>query len=261
MGNAKKTKNKAQQQVLAFAPGYGEGTAATRGSLRSLRNNDLGDLPGARREVRAIADYADGDFYIERGAKELSFKQKAENYRIIHLAMHGTADHENPLNSRLIFHTPTDSLEDGTLYAYEIYGLDLNTDMVVLSACETGTGQYANGEGVMSLGRAFMYAGASSVVQTSWEIPDKKSAQLMNSFYQSLSEGMDKASALQQAKLDYLSSSTKSDCHPFFWASFAAYGDVTPIKLEKQNSRWYWLLLIPVVLLGVWLLYRKFWRG
>ena len=90
------------------------------------------------------------------------------------------------------------------MYAHEIYQLDLNADLVVLSACETGYGKFNQGEGVMSLARSFMYAGTPSLVVSLWQVNDQSTAIIMQLFYEKLEKGMPKDIALRQAKLEYL---------------------------------------------------------
>jgi len=171
------------------------------------------------------------------GSKEV-FKEKSGIFSIIHLAMHGFVNMKNPMTSKLSFSSMlADSLnKDVTeLYAYEIHNLSLNADLVVLSACETGVGKSIRGEGVLSLARAFMYAGAPSVLTTLWEVNDFTSAALIETFYSNLSTGMSKPAALQQAKLTFLSKTNEISGHPSYWGSFVTIGNPKPIR-----TPWAW---------------------
>lgn len=245
--NSRKAKPHAKNECLAFAPfdNRDKSDLAMSGMLVALRDMDMQSLPGASREVQELSKFVKGDFRFGPEAGENIFKQEAEHFRILHLAMHGISDDKNPSNSRLIFNTKRDGLEDNQLFAYELYNMTLNAEMVVLSACQTGSGQFQQGEGVMSLARAFMYAGSQSVLQTLWNTEDQSSASMMAYFYEGLSSGLDKASALRQAKLKYLESGEGHQTNPFYWAGFTIYGDMAPIELQGQRN---YMLQVLIVL-------------
>ncbi|MDO8899257.1 MAG: CHAT domain-containing protein, partial [Bacteroidales bacterium] len=147
---------------------------------------------------------------------------------------------------------------DYELDTYELYSLQLDASLVVLSACNTGSGQLRYGEGIMSLTRGFFYAGVPSIVMTSWEINDNSGALLMEYFYKYLKDGMPKDIALQKAKLDYLEQSNQLKSHPFFWAAYMVIGDVTPI--ESGNS-WFLPVIIFASFILLMVLFIVFWKG
>ena len=116
------------------------------------------------------------------------------------------------------------SRSPGLLQAWEVFEqLRLDADLVTLSSCGTGTGQAPAGEGVLSLARAFQYAGARSVVASLWDIPDRSTALLMQRFYAGLAGGLDKDEALRRAQLALLHEPETS--HPFHWAAHQLVGD------------------------------------
>ena len=141
--------------------------------------------------------------------------------------------------SFLAFYELKDSIENEWLYNRELYDLELNADMVVLSACETGIGELQQGEGIISLARGFSYAGAKSIITSLWTVDDEEAPILMNSFYQYLDDGLSKDAALRQAKLDYIQNSPKP--HPYFWASFIPIGDMQPISFQKKWTSFFWV--------------------
>lgn len=263
--------NKQQQntaatgKLLGFASSY-QKDLFTNQSIKGLSQKHrelragLDELPGALAEVDYLKQTFEGNFYSREQAGEKHFKSKITDqyYSIIHLAMHGIVDPKEPSLSSLAFTYLNDSTEDDFLHAYELNSLHLQTDLVVLSACETGFGKYARGEGVLSIGRSFMYAGAPSLVMTLWSINDKATSILIKRFYQHLSEGYSKDEALKLAKLDYLNTSDGIATHPFFWASLISVGDTAPISINGSNSKLWWTIGGLVIMLiggGLW------WKG
>ncbi len=236
------------EECLAFS--FSDSTnskEATNMSLATLR--DAGDdLPGTREEIRAISNIIDGQYYFGSKAIEANFKRNADKYRILHLALHGEVDNERPENSRLFFTKSNDTIEDNYLYSHELFALNIPAELTVLSACNTGTGKLAKGEGIMSLGNAFQYAGAKSLLLTSWEVSDQTTPELMKYFYKNLKTGMSKAKALRQAKLEYLSTANVNRTHPFYWGGFYLVGDHTPIEFN-DNSFLYWILGIGLLVM------------
>ena len=197
-------------------------------------------LPWAEAEVRECSRWIRGRTYCMDAATEARFKRLAPESRIVHLATHAIVDDQNPLFSKLIFTQDTTSSEDGYLNTLELYSMDLSTDMVVLSACNTGYGKLVRGEGIMSLARGFMYAGSPSVIMSLWPVDDGATARLMSDFYSGLASGLTKDAALRRAKLNFLEDAETLKVDPFYWAGFISVGDTAPIRLNKR----------PVLLFG-----------
>ena len=137
--------------------------------------------------------------------------------RLIHFATHGFVDEARPYLSGLVLTRTRNSEVDGILRMHEIFNLRMRADIVVLSACNTGLGKQVSGEGLVGLTRAFLYAGANSLVVSLWQVADRSTADLMLDFYNFLKEGKDKVEALQRAKLRMIGSGGKTS-HPFYWA-------------------------------------------
>ena len=239
------------QQLLAFSFGL-EDSTITDGNqmpLRTLRSAG-DDLPGSRQEIRSISELVDGEYYFGTFASEANFKKSAQDYKILHLAVHGETDDIDPDNSKLYF-TPNqeDSIEDNYLHAFELYNMRLNADLAVLSACNTGTGKIVRGEGILSLGRAFTYAGAKSLLLSQWDVADVAAPEIMEGFYTYLKKGYTKSKALKRAKLDYLESASDITSAPFYWGSFYILGDDSAIDFDEgSKSTWYWIAGLVLVM-------------
>ncbi len=131
---------------------------------------------------------------------------------------------KKPDFSSLVLSKDTNSGEDGFLQATEIFNLNLNADLVVLSACQTGLGKLVRGEGMIGLTRAFMYAGTPAVMVSLWSVSDISTATLMGEFYRNLvKHNLNKTDALRKAQLALLKDGKFA--HPFYWAPFVLVGD------------------------------------
>jgi CHAT domain-containing protein len=127
--------------------------------------------------------------------------------------------------------------------------------MVVLSACNTGIGAMVKGEGLMSLSHALSAGGVRSSVYSLWEVPDKETAEIITGFYKYLEKGYDKATALQQSKLDFLKSNPAKQ-HPYYWAGFILNGNTDSIS-KKSGNYLVWILAGMAAMLAAILVYRK----
>lgn len=241
----KQHRNKPSKGFLGVAPLF-EGELdttlyASRFIDYSNPRNRLTPLKGNIPEVESLQLITGGDVLIDTAATEAAFLSKASDYRVLHLSTHGKANDKVGDYSFLAFYELKDSLENEWLYNRELYDMELNADMVVLSACETGIGELQRGEGIISLARGFSYAGAKSIITSLWAIDDQESPVLMNSFYNYLDEGMTKDAALRLAKLDYIGTSSKPQ--PYFWAAFIPIGDMQAISFENPTPWWFWVLV------------------
>lgn len=258
----KKTRQFANKNVkgnyAGFAPKYEKNLLAMQDDYvnKLVRDGNL-DLPGATREVSQINKIVDGDVWMNLNATELNFKDRANDYNIIHLAMHGLLNDDEPMLSKLVFTHGGDSIEDGFLNAYEIYNLELNAELAVLSACNTASGKIKRGEGIMSLSRAFVYAGCPSILASLWKAPDQATSEIMINFYKNLKSGKDKASALRQAKLDFMENNPGIFNHPFYWSGFIPIGDMKPVQIEQGFKPEWWFLIAVILIAIFYLIIRK----
>ncbi len=215
---------------------------------------NLAKLPGALHEVSAIKGIFGFRSSLFAAATAEDFRRQASKYKIIHLALHSLVNDDKPLFSRLVFTQVSDSIQSD-ITANELYSMELNAEIAVLSACETGLGKLHRGEGMMSLSRAFMYAGVPSTVISLWEVPDQSASILMTKFYQSLKNGYRKDEALQRAKLEFIAENPEMS-HPFFWAGFVINGKTDPLSfsyfstLEMVSAAIIGLLAVTVVAIG-----------
>ncbi len=218
-----RTNTAATSGIIAFGdPMYGTQDAVTGGG-------ELRQLPYTRIEINEIASLfpvSQRRIFLGLEANEKTVKAESlQPYKYIHFAAHGNVDEAHPARSGIVLARLSDPKEDGTLQMTEVMQLKLNADLVTLSACRTGLGKLLNGEGMIGLTRAFIYAGASSVVVSLWNVNDVATASLMKSFYKNLQNGIPKDEALRQAKLELLSSEKRAWRHPYYWASFVLIGE------------------------------------
>jgi CHAT domain-containing protein len=189
--------------------------------------NRLAPLPRTRDEVEYITSlFPPGARKVLLGAEatERAFKgESLRRYRRLHFATHSLIDEQSASRSAVVLSPDDDALEDGLLEVGEVSGLDLDCDLVVLSACQTGRGRLFSGEGIVGLSRAFLYAGARSVIMSLWNVSDLSTGQLMKDFYRNLTSGLSNAAALREAKLRMVGGG-KQTRHPYYWSCFVMVG-------------------------------------
>lgn len=242
--------------LLAFAPSFEEASHGMD-TLKSERSM-LMPLLWAEREVKAIAGYFDSDVYVDSMATELVFNAEAGKHQIVHIASHSFIDNENPMYSKIAFaEVGNEGVTDGYLHTFELFNSELNAELAVLSACNTGLGVIKSGEGVMSLGYAFTYAGVPSTVMSYWTVDDKSTYRLMNWFYTNLSDGKDKNKALTEAKLNLLSMDNGVYSHPYYWSAFVLYGSTERIVDPSGKATYIIAVLIALLFVGFFILKKK----
>ena len=187
-------------------------------------------LPGTRREAEqivAMVPPSDRRLALDFAAsREMATTAELAQYRYVHLSTHGLLNSVHPELSGLVFSLVNErgEAQDGFLLAHEIFNLKIPAEAVVLSACETGIGKDIKGEGLVSLTRGFMYAGAPRVVVSLWGVSDSATTELMVRFYQGmLKEGRPPAAALRAAQLSLMND--KRWASPYYWAPFVLQGE------------------------------------
>ena len=175
-------------------------------------------------------------FRREEASKEQLINHSLDNYKIIHFATHSIIDEKIPARSSIVLSLDEDLTQDGFLQMREIYNLKLNSDLVTLSSCQTGLGEFIKGEGIEGINRAFFYAGTSSVLMSLWAVNDQASYQLMERFYFHLRSSESIMSALRKAKLELIDSNTLS--HPYYWAGFIVSGKADEVIFPHSINKW-----------------------
>jgi CHAT domain-containing protein len=188
----------------------------------------LEPLPEAETEVRALARLygrTRSRVYVGRDATESALKSSAVGRDVIHVAAHAVLDDEQPFYSSVVLAREGD--DDGLLEAWEVRDMDLDAELVVLSACQTGRGRVTPGEGVVGLSWALFAAGVPAAVVSRWNVESSSTAEMMVEFHrQLLSPGASKAEALRRAARRLLRKERFR--HPYYWAGFVALGAAGP---------------------------------
>jgi CHAT domain-containing protein len=240
-----KKSNKAPKKWIGFAPSFKTGNTYAQ---RACEMNELYDLSCSKEEVNQIQTFFGGDIFLGQEANKENFQQLAADYQIIHLATHACVDNQDGDLNRIF-------LVDDFLNNNDLSNYNLNADLAVLSACNTGSGEIIKGEGIYSISRGFIMAGVPSTLTTLWSVDDCTTSNLMQSFYQKLDEGLSKAAALRNAKLEHLENAEVITTHPYFWAAFIQSGN--PNAIKRSSFRYWWVALAIIAALGVLFIFNR----
>jgi len=196
-------------------------------AMRSSRRDLLPSIPRTRDEVEYVASLFPADrrrVYLGKESTEEAVKRESlRDYKRIHFATHSLIDEASPARSAVMFTLDSDEQEDGVLEVGEISELDIDCDLVVLSACQTGRGKLVSGEGIVGISRSFLGAGARGVAVSLWDVSDVSTSRFMKTLYQHLAEGAGNAAALRAAKLRMIAAGGALE-HPHYWAPFVLIG-------------------------------------
>lgn len=253
-----KREDKGEKDFIAFAPGFSD--QLKNNYLSGLKDSSQTDYnylsllpqPFSTRLALRLRDLFRGQAFVDEAASKNSFTSHAAGHKIIHIGTHAESNNLFPEFSRLIFAknlSGTD--EDNSLYVNEIYGCDLNTDLAVLTACETGRTGYQDGEGMISLAHAFYYAGSKSILTGLWKIDEHASTLIMNAFYENLARGEAKDEALRKAKLQYLEQANGRMLSPRYWGGLVIMGDISPVNITPYSGYTVWLVSFAILLLCI----------
>lgn len=239
---SKKSKH-SSQNILAFAP-FSQQEYKTDSNVIFSKLNNSGD------EIKDIT----GEKLANSEATKGIFLKKVNRFPVIHLATHASVNNKDPLQSFIAFHP---SEKDFKLYAAEIYNLRMDSvNLVILSACETGAGQLVKGEGLMSLSRAFAYAGCPNIITSLWKAEDKTTAFLGKRIHYHISRNQPYDIALQKAKLDLLKSREINPGFktPEYWSNLVFIGNYEPVNTGRN---WTWIALFIVILTVAYLILKN----
>nr|WP_315143043.1 CHAT domain-containing tetratricopeptide repeat protein [uncultured Flavobacterium sp.] len=207
------------------------------------------ELTFSKAEMQSIKTNFDGKFFDNSNATFDNFKMNAANYSILHLSTHATSgDIETPASIKFY--------DQEILYS-ELYSLNINPDLVVLSACETGIGKLYKSEGAMSVARGFQFAGAQNLLFSLWKVNDYTTSVFMDNFYENIKNGQSYLDANANAKLDFLKDKSISNAKksPYYWSAFVYYGG---IEKEETPTNYYFYILGLLILIGLFLVFKHF---
>jgi CHAT domain-containing protein len=257
--NRKKNQARRTPRVLAVAPKFNENQKIQLAEL-TKRDTSLINLTGALVECRNISNFFRTKLLTGFSATRQQFLDTYQDYNVIHLSTHGVPLKNEPAMMQLAFSASPGSGSDHMMSFYEVLNLQLNTELVVLSACKTGFGKINHGTGSLSLNWAFNKAGARSSVISLWDVNDYASAMIISDFYRNLAQGISKPEALRLAKLEYINSHDELMSDPYYWAGFIYYGPDDALVNSAGHSRTGIIILIigMLVAAAIALLYKRF---
>lgn len=234
---------------LGVAPIYEEDCS----ELESLLNN--------KNEIENICElFQTCKLLFDEEANKSGFLNRNDSYDVIHFACHTVIDKENSANSKIALSQHCENKgEDNSIYVSDILTQNFNSELVVLSSCESVTGKLIPGEGMSSLSKAFFHSNVASIVSTLWKSNDQISAEIMNRFYRYLHQGLPKDEALRLAKNDHLIKYDPDYQEPYYWAGFTLTGDTRPIAIKPLNVKFLMLGLV-LSILSIGYFYLKFFK-
>ncbi len=220
----------------------------------TYQDTSLPELTGAKSLIDNASLYEGTTVLFEEKATASNFLKYQGDQEIIHLNTHAGVDARTQ--------TPWIAFQDQKITLEDLYGIKNQAELIILDACKTNTGELALGEGIMSLSRGFFYNGSQSVLASLWNVNEKSSNTLLNSFYDEMRTGGTKSKALQVSKIKYIKEHQFSEALPYYWAAFTLTGSTKPIIMtpETSFSAVTYILLILGVGILVFLCKRYIWN-
>ncbi len=230
-----------EQYQVSYLPAASMLTDFDRGTLEDATSKEQqsplifgfsgnGHLQRALEEARTLAAMLDARCFLEEEATIARLSEQAPGSPIIHLATHGQSRLDAPNFSSVL-------LADGRFTAIDAFNLDLKScELVTLSGCETGLAMSGGGDEQLGLGRAFLAAGADSLVMSLWSVEDAATSEFMQLFYRHLLSGESKVQALRAAQCAFIARTGSIHVHPYYWGAFRLVGDTSPLQYVKIHS-------------------------
>ena len=220
----------------------------------TYQDTSLPELTGAKSLIDDVSLYQGTTILFEEEATASNFLKHQGDQEIIHLNTHAGVD--------TITQTPWIAFQDRKITLEELYGIKNQAELIILDACKTNTGELALGEGIISLSRGFFYNGSQSVLASLWNVNEKSSNTLLNSFYDEMRRGTTKSKALQISKTTYLKEHQFSEALPYYWAAFTLTGSTKPITITPETffSTFIYVLLVLGVGILIFLSKKYIWN-
>jgi len=214
---------------------------------------DPGTLPYSQVEATNISNLLQGSLYNLSDLEEMDVKRLFEGHQILHLVTHNTANETNPLLSGI---QPDLKSSSGAIHAIDIMNMDLKSELVILSGCNTGTGTDLKGEGLFSIAKAFYIAGCPNAIISLNKTEDFAAEKIISSCIGYLESGYSMTESMRRAKMDYISSSSTSHSHPFYWSSIIFVGNKE--KNAPKPYLFYYAAVSAIIILSViWYMRRR----
>lgn len=219
---------------------------------------DVLPLAYAKEEVEEISLLARSKVFSSQQTSESLLKKSALDFSVLHLAMHGIINFEQPALTHLLF--PEDKSEDGKLYLSEIESLNHKADLVVLSGCNTGSGRVHRTDGVQSMARSFLLSGSESVLMSLWSVPDEATKYIMHHFYKNLVLGKTTSQSLKLAKDQYRNDPSIPSIQktPYYWAGFIHYGHNSKFSFAPGWASYIQYIIVFGILVLLLLFLRRY---
>ena len=208
-------------------------------AVEGQRGPVLSNLPNVTAELALIRTRV-GDLRtaVDDRATEAKLNADAGRARVVHVASHAEADAAFPLYSKIYLWDDPDDPDDGVVHLFELQALRLPAELVVLSGCSTAAGREQTGEGTIGLQYGVRAAGAGATLATLWPVDDRATAEIVDTFYEGLTQGLAKDVALQRAQIAYIDRHPGAEASPYFWAAPVLSGDTRPVPLHAPAPTW-----------------------